>query len=129
MSTTFTHTGTYVVETCINCGINFGVPEDFQEWARDHSNKWFYCPNGHRQHYTVSRADRLQRQLDSAVEDKRSLRYRLDHANRSRAALRGQVTKIKRRVGHGICPCCQRQFHNLKRHMENQHPDWSEESA
>ena len=49
------------------------------------------------------------------------------HANRSRAALKGQVTKIKRRVGKGICPCCRRNFANLRDHMEDEHPDWSEE--
>ena len=127
MSVTFTHTETYIVETCCSCGINFGVPNDFYEWARDHSDKWFYCPNGHRQHYGDSKSDRLQRELDSANSRSTGLSHRLDHANRSRAALRGQVTKIKRRISKGICPCCRRNFANLKQHMEGQHPNWREE--
>ena len=127
MTTTFINTGTYVVETCCRCGIDFGIPEDFYVAVRDNSNKWFYCPNGHRQHYTVSRATKLQRQLDAAHNAERDLRNRLETTQRSRAALKGQVTKIKRRVGKGICPCCRRNFANLKHHMENQHPDWSEE--
>ncbi len=127
MNTTFTHTGTYVVETCCRCGIDFGVPKDFSDAAQKDSNKWFYCPNGHRQHYTTSKAVRLQRQLDSALSRERDLGYRLEHTRRSRAALKGQVTKIKRRVGKGMCPCCRRSFPDLKAHMEGQHPDWSEE--
>ena len=92
------------------------------------TKNWFYCPNGHRIHFTgESDETRLRRELNNEREENNHLRYRIDHANRSRAALRGQVTKIKRRVGKGICPCCRRNFANLKRHMEGQHPNWSEE--
>ena len=127
MNTTFMYTGTYVVVTCYKCGISFGMPQGFHKEAREETDKTFYCPNGHGQCYTISEATRLQRQLDAEREENHGLHYRLDHANRSRAALKGQVTKIKRRVGKGICPCCRRNFANLRRHMDNQHPDWSEE--
>lgn len=128
MNTTFTHTGTYVVVTCYECGIRFGMPQHFYKEAREHADKTFYCPNGHGQCYTTSEATRLRRELNNEREENNHLRYRIEHANRSRAALKGQVTKIKRRVGKGICPCCRRHFANLKHHMEGQHPDWSEES-
>ncbi|KKM87224.1 hypothetical protein LCGC14_1271120 [marine sediment metagenome] len=127
MNTTFTHTGTYVVETCYKCGIHFGMPQYFYKQVREDMSKTFYCPNGHGQVYMISEATRLRRQLDAERDENNGLRYRIDHANRSRAALKGQVTKIKRRVAKGICPCCRRNFANLKRHMEGQHPDWSEE--
>jgi hypothetical protein len=127
MNTTFTHIGTYVVEFCFKCGIGFGMPQGFYNEARDDTSKTFYCPNGHGQVYTTSERTRLRRQLDSEREENNTLRYRIQHVNRSRAALKGQVTKIKRRVGKGVCPCCRRNFANLRRHMEGQHPDWSEE--
>lgn len=45
---------------------------------------------------------------------------------RSRNAYKGQVTKVKNRVSKGVCPCCNRYFKNLHRHMENKHPDYAE---
>ena len=127
MNATFTRTGTYVVVTCWKCGISYGLPQHFHDQARQDTDKTFYCPNGHGQCFTISEATRLRRELDIGRRKNNDLRYRLDHANRSRAALRGQVTKIKRRVGNGVCPCCQRSFQDLKRHMEGQHPNWREE--
>lgn len=44
------------------------------------------------------------------------------------AAARGQVTRLKRRAANGVCPCCTRTFADLKRHMANQHPDFTLES-
>ena len=128
MNTTFTHTGTYVVETCYKCGIHFGLPEDFYKEVQDDTGKTFYCPNGHGQHYTEDKVAQLERELDLERAEHGIAEGLLQHANRSRAALRGQVTKIKRRIGNGVCPCCQRSFQDLKRHMEGQHPNWREES-
>jgi hypothetical protein len=39
------------------------------------------------------------------------------------------VTKIKNRVGHGVCPCCTRSFQNLARHMASEHPTFAAEAA
>lgn len=129
MSVTYEITTTYQPHTCGKCGVQFAMTTTFYRQRMRDKNTW-YCPNGCLRAFTgESEEEKLRRQLDSVVEGKRALRYRLDHANRSRAALKGQVTKIKRRVGKGICPCCRRNFANLKRHMEHQHPDWSEESA
>lgn len=43
---------------------------------------------------------------------------------RQLSAARGQVTRIKNRVGNGVCPCCNRSFGNLHRHMQTKHPGW-----
>ncbi len=39
-----------------------------------------------------------------------------------RRAEKGAKTRIKNRVANGVCPCCNRSFVNLARHMHNQHP-------
>lgn len=49
---TYTKIITMVTEICCNCGVPFGLPSDLQENLKNDSNKWFYCPNGHRQHYS-----------------------------------------------------------------------------
>ena len=128
MSVLFNITTTFEPRTCGTCGVQFAMTTEFyQQRIRD--QKTWYCPNGCRRAFCgETQEGKLRRELATERCENNNLHYRLDHANRSRAALKGQVTKIKRRVGRGICPCCRRNFANLKRHMEGQHPDWSEES-
>jgi len=136
MSTTQTFVGTLAVEHCCECGIAFGVGEDFQRRRRaDHAS--FCCPMGHWQSYLgqsdaekarqeAERQRQLKEQYIRLANDRMEQR---DHARRQAAAARGQVTRIKRRVGKGVCPCCTRTFQNLGRHMAGQHPDWSKDDA
>ncbi len=127
MSFTKILTTTFVPETCCNCGMQFAMTREVYEQRRK-DRQWFYCPAGHEQYYSgPTREQKLREQLEREQGENRDLGYRLEHANRSRAALKGQVTKIKRRVGRGICPCCNRTFADLGRHMESKHPDWHED--
>ncbi|VXB82575.1 hypothetical protein [Aeromicrobium sp. 9AM] len=120
------------VDHCITCGVVFGVGDDFRARRKeDHRN--YYCPNGHQQHYIKgsSQAEKLQAELErTRTREKNQREYaerereRRLKAERERAAARGQVTKIKNRVGNGVCPCCNRTFANLGRHISGQHPDF-----
>lgn len=114
------------------CGIEFAVPDTWEKKRReDHSS--FYCPNGHSLSFSSkSEVERLRDQLakekhnsDQANARADDMRRQRDIADRRRAAMKGQVTRIKNRVGKGVCPCCNRTFQNLKRHMTGQHPDWA----
>lgn len=122
------------------CGIVFWVPT---EWARERrrDHVWFYCPNGHHQHWpqkseTEKLREQLAREKHNAEQTQARMRDDLQRERRARtvaerqlSAARGQVTKIKNRVGKGVCPCCSRTFANLQRHMQGQHPDWSPETV
>lgn len=117
-------------EICCNCGIEFAMPERFQRACQADSKKYFYCPNGHSQHYAESAADVLRRERDrlkqqaARLEDEaREAREREESAKRQAAAFKGVATRIKNRVKHGVCPCCNRTFQDLARHMKSQHPD------
>jgi hypothetical protein len=100
-------------------------------------NNPFYCPNGHKQHYTGQsdadkereRADQLQRQLTAAEERAKRQHELREAAERQAAAARGQVTRIKKRVGNGVCPCCNRTFSDLQRHMHTKHPEFKAEEV
>lgn len=48
---------------------------------------------------------------------------------RSHAATRGHLTRTKKRGGHGVCPCCNRTFQQLARHMKSKHPDYAESKS
>jgi DNA repair exonuclease SbcCD ATPase subunit len=73
--------------------------------------------------------DRLTQRLAEKDDELRRQRERVEAAERRGAAARGQVTKIKNRIGHGVCPCCNRTFENLHRHMASQHPTFTAEAA
>lgn len=73
--------------------------------------------------------DRLVQRLaekDDEISRQRQLREGVEHQLR---ATKGVVTKFRRRVGNGVCPCCTRTFTNLSRHMTTNHPDFKAEAA
>jgi hypothetical protein len=125
MSTTYAYTGTLNIVACFHCGMNFGVTSTFySRRVGDHAT--FYCPAGHGNAYRGrSREEQLVEQLDAARSMSRRERERRERAERSAAAHKGQVTKIRKRVANGVCPCCNRSFQDLGRHMKGQHPDFA----
>jgi phage terminase Nu1 subunit (DNA packaging protein) len=124
-----------VVKTCGQCGVVFALPRTLDDANfKAGSTKTWYCPNGHGRVYRESKADKLERELqqerqrlDQARADANFQRTMRAAAERSARAARGQVTKIKNRVSKGVCPCCNRYFANLHRHMTTQHPDYTAE--
>lgn len=127
-------TGRLSAIECAACGIMFGVPEDMVRRRRE-DHKSFFCPNGHSSYFPQdNEAERLKKQLErteaclaSAREDARIQRANRQAAQRQTAAQKGVVTRMKRRIQHGRCVCCSRQFKDLERHMQSQHPSWSPE--
>lgn len=120
---------TLVVLTCW-CGINHAVPEDLRNYQmRQHNDGvkdviGIYCPLGH-QHQPAGegKAAKLERDLERATARNRGTLARLESERRSHSATKGAVTKLKKRIGKGVCPCCNRHFENVQRHMERKHPE------
>lgn len=120
----------FVLEHCCNCGAAFMVPESFQKHCKADSAKHFYCPNGHSQHYLQSEADRLKDKIaDVEAKHKRELEAA---TNRTLDAIiekqkaqfeKEKLEKQMKRVRKGVCPCCNRSFANLKKHMTTKHPE------
>ncbi len=135
----------FSTETCChkNCGITWAMPKWYAEQCRDDHSRWFYCPNGHSQHYTGKtevelareETEKVRKQKDAEIARvKEQQRWaeeratqsmkRADRQERRAAAFRGVVTRTKNRVGNGVCPCCNRTFQNLMRHMKGKHPEY-----
>lgn len=134
MTQTITVQTAFVTHTCAthSCGVTFAVEEGFDSRRRgDHRN--FYCPNGHSLSYQGKtelqkereRAERLQRQVEAREADIRLEQRRLASERRAHAATKGQLTKTKKRVANGVCPCCNRHFANVERHITHQHPEYA----
>src|SRR5262249_949264 len=81
--------------------------------------KSFFCPNGHSQHFSgETEAHKLRRQLDWERSQRRTAE---DNLIRTQSKLQ----KIERRTSGGVCPCCNRSFVSLGRHMKTKHPDFA----
>jgi hypothetical protein len=121
--------------TCGNCEIPFAMPDDMLRAAmRD--GRFFWCPNGHKIHYATSENDELRKKLADEERWQKSLQAQLTHeqdqrraAERSASAYKGQTTRLKNRAAAGVCPCCNRSFVQLRRHMETKHPDFAESDS
>lgn len=135
MTETQQYTATLVIVRCGECELSFGMSEAFyNERKRDHQ-AW-YCPAGHPRIFTDKsdvekardRAAQLERRLANRDEDLRAERASHRVTEHRRRAAKGQLTKTKKRVANGVCPCCNRSFADLGRHMAGQHPDYAESS-
>jgi hypothetical protein len=133
----YSTSGTIYLISCGKCGIVFGVPNDFDDRRRV-DGEGFYCPNGHCRVYNAGKTKaekdlaeaerKLQRKQDDLDWYSRQLTVRtndLAATTRSRAAIKGQLTKAKNRIAKGVCPCCNRQFPNVRDHMATKHPDYA----
>lgn len=125
----------YVTVTCCKCKCEFGLTlHVYQTRKEDH--QVFWCPHGHQQHFSWGKTeedklreerDRLKQQLaykdDVIANERREAEYQKKRV----AVAKGQVTKLKNRAAAGVCPCCNRTFQNLHRHMSSQHPTFRDE--
>lgn len=120
---------TLVVEECCNCHVAFAMTQELKARKQD-THQTFYCPNGHGQSYLAeTEAERLKRQLRSVEQDrdwykKAEARQSTERARaeRSLAATKGVVTRMRKRAIAGACQFCHRHFANVERHVASQHP-------
>lgn len=115
------------VMTCPMCGITYAIPARLQDQAYERGGgriQWF-CPNGHQLGYHgESEADRQRKRAERASECAQAERDLREHTEQRLRAQKGATTKAKKRHAAALCPCCNRTFQQLARHMATQHPDY-----
>ncbi len=112
------------------CGRTFALPAPrVRELKRTHETFW--CPNCQNpRHYPgESDLERLEREAKWANESRGRALKRAESADRRARAFKGHLTRTKRRVANGVCPCCGRTFAQLARHMKTQHPEYDPEGS
>lgn len=128
---------THHLETiaCGECGIQFAMPSATLKERQDEAGK-FWCPNGHQRVFKRSEADRLRQELEReqqarkrAEELRNASQKEAEDARLQARFARGKLKALKGRVKNGVCPCCQRSFVQLARHMATKHPDFAAEDA
>lgn len=115
---------------CANCITHFGVDQALIKRCRE-TGRTFYCPLGHGNVHRDSEVDRLKKQnqaltsqLTWAEQEAERNRVRLVAVRREKASIKGQLTKTRKRIVNGACPCCNRTFANVARHVDSKHPDF-----
>lgn len=122
----------YQTVVCCQCNERFGMTYELFRTAMARGEQFvWYCPHGHSQVFAKgeSDAEKLRRERDRLLqrvaerddEVRRQKELRAS-AERRVSAARGQITRLKNRAAAGVCPCCNRSFTNLLRHMHSQHP-------
>lgn len=109
--------------TCPNCGVLFAVPAHLIGEKRRTAGS-LTCPNGHSLGWHETESDRLKRKLAEAERQRDDARAEAARKDRLLTAQKAQATKFKNRVANGVCPCCNRTFVKLGRHMATKHPDY-----
>lgn len=108
-------------ETCW-CGIPFMLPKDLRYQARNR-NHTIYCPLGHTITWKENEEVRLRRERDNLKQQQARLedekRDAIARAEKAEAATK----RLQKRTAAGVCPCCNRTFLNMQRHMKSKHPN------
>lgn len=119
--------------TCCACGVEFAMPDVWNRALRE-NHASFYCPAGHRQSYTgQTEAERLRketeslrRRLEFSQNAEAAAERETERQRRKASAAKGRVTRMRNSFARGQCPCCRKQFADLREHMEARHPDYAE---
>lgn len=119
----------FVTEECCSCGMPFAMTADFRRRRLNDRKDW-YCPRGHAQHYTgKSEAQKLRDQLSRTERRLEAESGRASLLEGQRDNLQRSYGRMRERVKNGVCPCCNRTFQNLLRHMRTKHPEFGQNNT
>lgn len=107
---------------CGKCGIPFAVPEYWRAEKQQTGDGW-YCPNGHGRAYTESDTEKYRKLLEQEKVRHQNTLSRLNKTELSEQKINKELGRLKKRVHAGVCPCCNRTFQQLARHMKTKHPE------
>jgi len=122
---TFTETVLMEATTCAHCGVVFAMPKHLLQEFRD-SLRGFYCPHGHSLSYHKPTIDSLRQELAEKARQLTAAKCETLNEKQQRERVEAEKAKVERklkRVQRGVCPCCNRTFTNLQRHMSTKHPE------
>jgi ssDNA-binding Zn-finger/Zn-ribbon topoisomerase 1 len=118
-----------------SCGGVYAISKRIMDLARERGGSW-HCPYCQGLvSFNETEVKRLQKELEAERARKQAA---LERANRLNEELGKTEIQLKRtktilknhktRTANGVCPCCNRAFVQLQRHMETKHPDYVEKA-
>ena len=133
----FTEVLTFTVMQCPiqGCGVPYALEDGFRTVRQERGGRW-YCPNGHELVFMETEVDRQRKRADAAERNLTAVRgdrdyqqRRAEHQARRAVSLKGVVTRTKRRIAAGKCPCCHKRFGDVAEHMTAEHPDYGSDES
>lgn len=133
---TQTFPATLTVINCGECGGIYAINERYRQGQEQVGGSWHcpYCECGWGYAHN-SENERLKRDLQLKEAELTRQLQRLDQTKAAlretesrRRAEKGAKTKLKKRAASGICPCCNRYFVEVHKHMLSQHPEFVDEA-
>lgn len=104
---------------CGTCGGTYAINERYRNKKLEKGGFW-HCPYCECSWgYGKGENDKLKEELDAERQRKLDALARANEAESARA----KVERKLKRVQKGVCPCCNRTFSDLARHMATKHPD------
>jgi hypothetical protein len=123
---TFTEEITLTKMECPVCGIPYALTERYRSKKNETGDSWV-CPNGHSLSYSDSEVKRLKRELEAKTLEANRNREQYFAEQRKHEQTQKAMTRLKKRTAAGVCPCCQRTFQQLSRHMKTKHIEFVKE--
>jgi transposase-like protein len=116
--------------TCCTCGLTFAVPIAWYRKKRE-THERFCCPNGCKLEFSAkTELDRVREETDRARAEAKTVQAQLNEERHLRLVRERELEKLSKakaalenRVSKGQCPCCNRTFKHLARHMSSKHPE------
>jgi hypothetical protein len=125
---TVTRAATFTIVACAECGVEFGLPEEYVAKRRK-DRASFYCPNQHSQWYPGKTEEVRRKEAEErarvaevlAQQKQRELDGALRTIAKVKADAKATAQRVAKRVDAGVCLHCQRSFQNVARHMYRMH--------
>lgn len=110
--------------SCGECGGTYAINERYREQKHTAGGFWTcpYCKCGWG--YGTSQIDKVKKQLQEEQERHQRTLTRLNATERAEHKVKRELKRVNTRVSAGVCPCCNRTFQQLARHMKCKHPDY-----
>jgi hypothetical protein len=116
----------HIVNQCGSCAVWHTIPEVVYNNCRREGGFW-HCPNGHERGYRKGEEERerdlIRQERDRLKQDAARLADEIAAEKKRADEAEKRVIQIRRRAAAGVCPCCNRTFVNVQRHMKSKHPN------
>lgn len=107
---------------CCTCGVPV-VMSALMMAQRRQDGGTFYCINGHQLGFGDNENARLRKEVEAQKKRVVSAEARASVAEAVQRDAQAERDRLKARVHRGVCPCCNRSFANVQRHMATKHPE------
>lgn len=116
------------VNTCC-CRVEMGIARDLYNDCKRYGRRFHCVKCGKSLYFKESETNYLKKQVEALKKDVDREKGRRHVAEQQRNAARKSHQKMRARVRNGVCPCCNRSFENLLRHMRTQHPGYGDDNT